>query len=183
MVAKIRNLFDNQMLLCKFTHYLIENFKTRRVLENKGPVLENKMGLSESRRRRPLGYAACHRRDARTIDGQLPNDHQSGRLRSIARSAKTGNALTARGCWDYCSAALRLRLDVCMKFQHEKVSIPHIFFGNAFVERVSGCEGCLWTLTYPSLIPHLISHMTIPVSLKYSYNTKFRLKRAFLFPY
>ena len=75
----------------------------RPLLRNRHRVLENKMGLSESRRGRPLGYAACHRRDARTIDGQLPNDCRWGRLRLATRLLLVGNEITARQPWGYCS--------------------------------------------------------------------------------
>ena len=87
------------------------------------------------------------------------------RLRSSIRSAKTGNEPTARGQRDTFSSALRLLLDNYLMFHHEKVSIPPIFFGNAFVERESGMGGMSGispkSLPYPShdlsySQPHLI---------------------------
>ena len=59
----------------------------------------------------------------------------------MVRLAKTGGELTDRGWRGTFSSALRLLLDDYLMFHHEKVSIPPIFFGNAFVEKESGMGG------------------------------------------
>jgi len=72
----------------------------------------------------------------------------------MVRLAKTGGELTDRGWRGTFSSALRLLLDDYLMFHHEKVSIPPIFFGNAFVERQSGMGGMFGispiSLPYPS---------------------------------
>ena len=84
----------------------------------------------------------------------LPLATKGTRERSMVRLAKTGGELTDRGWRGTFSSALRLLLNDYLMFHHEKVSIPPIFFGNAFIERESRMGGIQKispkSLPYPS---------------------------------